>query len=81
MSFDLQWLDPIQAPNQTMPNTTNFGEKPEKAKNIFNEPWNLSWRQLIGKIWIGLLVGWIIAALLFIVTTFIGWMLDSAIKW
>lgn len=80
MSFDLQWLDPIQAPVQQMPNPTNFGTKPEKAKNIFNEPSNLSWRQLIGKIGIGLVIWWIIAALLFIVTTFIWTMLTSAMS-
>ncbi|AHB41690.1 hypothetical protein P148_SR1C00001G0902 [candidate division SR1 bacterium RAAC1_SR1_1] len=80
MSFDLQGLDPIQAPNQQMPSTTNFGAKPEKAKNLFNEPGNLSGRELVGKAGIGLIIGGVIAALLFIVTTFIGTMLTSAIS-
>jgi len=80
MSFELQWLDPIQTTNQTMPNPASFWSKPEKAKNIFNEPSNLSWRQLVGKIGIGLAIWWVISALLFIVTTFIGTMLTSAIS-
>jgi len=80
MSFDLQWLDPIQAPNQQMPSTANFDTKPEKAKNIFNEPGNLSGRELIGKIGIWLVIWWIISTLLFIVTTFVGGMLTSAMS-
>lgn len=81
MNFNLQWLEPIQIWNQTMPNTEIFGEKTEKWKNIFNEPSNLSWRQLIGKISIGLVIWWVMAALIFIVTTFIGWMISSVSTW
>ncbi len=80
MSFDLQWLDPIQAPNQQMPSTANFGAKPEKTKDIFNEPGNLSWRELVGKTGIWLVLWWVISALLFIVTTFVGGMLTSAMS-
>jgi hypothetical protein len=84
MNFDLpdnlQWLDPIKSQSQDMPNTNDFGKKQEKSKDVFNEPGNLSWRQLIGKITIWLLVWWIISALLFIVTTFIWWMLSSALN-
>lgn len=80
MNFELQGLDPLQSPIPQMPNTASFGAKPEKAKNIFNEPSNLSWRQLVGKVGIGLILWWLIAALLFIVTTFIGSMLTSALN-
>ncbi len=80
MNFELQGLDPLQWPIQQMPNTASFGAKPEKAKNIFNEPGNLSWRQLVGKVGIGLVLWGLIAALLFIVTTFIGTMLTSALN-
>ncbi len=83
MGFDLpttlEWLDPITNNNQQMPVTTNFSTKQDK-KNIFNEPWNLSGRQLVGKAIIGLVIWWVISALLFIVTTFIGGMLSSALN-
>ncbi len=77
MNFQLQWLDPIPAPNQTMANPTDFGKSLEKTDKAFNEPSNLSWRQLVGKVWIWLVVWWIISALIFMVTTFIGTLLDA----
>lgn len=84
MNFDLPntlgGLDPIQAPGTQMPNPEQFWTKPEKAKDIFNEPSNLSWRQLFGKMGIWLVIWWVIAALLFIVTTFIGSMITSALS-
>lgn len=76
MAFDLppslEWLD-------TMPNPNTFWKKPQKAKNLFNEPGNLSGWQLFWKTGIGLVIGGVIAALLFIVMAFIGGMLTSAI--
>lgn len=46
----------------------------EKEKNLFNEPNNLTGRQLVGKTFLGIGIGWIISALLFVVLTFIGGM-------
>jgi len=51
----------------------------EREKNLFNEPNNLSGRQIIGKTFTGLAVGGIISALLFVIITFIGWMFLSAL--
>lgn len=62
----------------TMPNTSNFGVK--KIQNLFNEPSNLTGWQLFGKAGIGLIIGGIISALLFIVMTFVGSMFTSAIS-
>jgi hypothetical protein len=57
----------------TMPTT------PAQEKNAFNEPNNLSGRQVIGRTFTWLAVGWIIAALLFVVLTFIGGMFITAL--
>lgn len=46
--------------------------------DFFNEPSNLSGRQLVGKVFIGLLIGGIIAALLFVILTFMGTMFTTA---
>ncbi|MEI7558935.1 MAG: hypothetical protein WCJ45_09550 [bacterium] len=46
--------------------------------DFFNEPSNLSGWQLVGKVCIGLLIGGIIAALLFVILTFMGEMFKSA---
>ena len=46
--------------------------------DLFNEPSNLSGWQLIGKICIGLLIGGVIAALLFVILSFMGSMFTSA---
>jgi len=45
----------------------------------FNPPSNLSWRQLVAKTLMGLVIGGIIAALLFIVVSFIGGMFTTAL--
>ena len=50
----------------------------ELSSNAFNEPSNLSWWQLIGKFFIGLLIGGVIAALLFVILSFMGGMFTSA---
>jgi len=46
--------------------------------DFFNEPSNLSGWQLIGKVCIGILIGWVIAALLFVILSFMGTMFTSA---
>lgn len=46
--------------------------------DFFNEPSNLSGWQLLGKIVIGLLIGGVIAALLFVILSFMGGMFTSA---
>lgn len=48
------------------------------ARNEFNTPSNLTGRQLVAKVMIGLAIGGIIAALLFIVVSFIGTMFTAA---
>ena len=50
---------------------------PEKTE--FNPPSNLSGWQLVAKVFIGLVIGGIIAALLFIVVSFIGNMFTTAL--
>lgn len=49
----------------------------EKTK-LENEPSNISWRQIMGKLWIGLGVGGVITAVLFMITTFVGGLFSSA---
>lgn len=46
--------------------------------DFFNEPSNLNWWQLVGKVCIGLVIGGVIAALLFIILSFMGGMFTSA---
>ncbi len=46
--------------------------------DFFNEPSNLTWWQLVGKVIIGLLIWGIIAALLFVILSFMGGMFTSA---
>jgi len=46
--------------------------------DFFNEPSNISGWQLVGKVFIGVLVGGVIAALLFILLSFMGGMFTSA---
>lgn len=46
--------------------------------DFFNEPSNLSGWQLVGKFCIGILIGGVIAALLFIILSFMGGMFTSA---
>lgn len=46
--------------------------------DFFNEPSNLTWRQLVGKVVIGVLIGGVIAALLFVILSFIGGMFTTA---
>ncbi|HBB03602.1 TPA: hypothetical protein DCZ39_01695 [Patescibacteria group bacterium] len=46
--------------------------------DFFNEPSNLSGWQLIGKVCIGILIGGTIAALLFVILSFMGSMFTSA---
>lgn len=48
------------------------------SQDFFNEPSNLSWRQLVGKVCIGLIIGGIIAALLFVILSFMGGMFTTA---
>ncbi len=45
---------------------------------FFNEPANLSGWQLVGKTFVGLLIGWIIAALLFVILSFMWTIFTSA---
>lgn len=49
------------------------------AKNDFNQPGNLTGRQLVAKVAMGLVIGGIIAALLFVVVSFIGGMFTTAL--
>ena len=49
-----------------------------KPKIVLNEPGNLSGRELFAKMGIGLIIGGIIAGLLFVVMTFVGSMFTSA---
>lgn len=46
--------------------------------DFFNEPSNLSGWQLVGKVFIGILIGGVIAALLFVILSFMGGMFMSA---
>jgi len=46
--------------------------------DFFNEPSNLSGWQLVGKVSIGILIGGVIAALLFVILSFMGGMFTSA---
>ena len=46
--------------------------------DFFNEPSNLSWWELIGKVFIGVFIWGIIAALLFVILSFMGGMFTSA---
>lgn len=46
--------------------------------DFFNEPSNISGRQLLGKVSIGILIGGVIAALLFVILSFMGGMFTSA---
>lgn len=46
--------------------------------DFFNEPSNLSGWQLVGKVAIGILIGGVIAALLFVILSFMGGMFTSA---
>jgi len=67
-----------------MINLQNDGISPlwgynKQRKVVFNEPGNLSGWQLIGKMFIWLLIGWIIAALLFVALSFMGSIFMSAI--
>jgi len=48
------------------------------SQDFFNEPSNLSGRQLVGKVFIGILIGGVIAALLFVILSFMGGMFTSA---
>lgn len=47
--------------------------------DLFNEPSNLSWRQLVGKVTIGILIWWVMAALLFVILSFIGTIFTTAL--
>jgi hypothetical protein len=48
---------------------------------LTNEPSNISWRQIIGKIGVGLGIWWVITAVLFMITTFVWGMFSSAMIW
>lgn len=52
----------------------------EKDKNKFEEPFNLTWRQIFWKTWIWLIIGWIIAAILFITLSFTWKMFTDAFQ-
>jgi hypothetical protein len=49
-----------------------------EQSDFFNEPSNISGWQLLGKIFIGILVGGVISALLFVILSFMGGMFTSA---
>ena len=53
---------------------------PSINNNIFDEPNNLSWRQLVAKVFIGLAIWWIIAALLFVIISFMSWMFTDILQ-
>lgn len=59
-----------------------FGQIDESNSNnnVFDEPNNLSWRQLVAKIFIGLAIWWIIAALLFVIVSFMSWMFTDILQ-
>jgi len=75
-------IEPIWWPFPPIPGT----EQPTKNLNNENfdelnkEPNKTSWWQIIGKMFIGLVVGWIIATLLFIVLSFVGSMITDALQ-
>lgn len=48
--------------------------------NVFDEPNNLSGRQLVAKVFIGLAIGWIIAALLFVIISFMSSMFTDILQ-
>lgn len=52
----------------------------EKDKNQFEEPFNLTWWQIFWKTWIWLIIGWIIAAILFITLSFTWKMFTDAFQ-
>lgn len=59
-----------------------FGQvdAPNSNSNVFDEPNNLSGRQLVAKILIGLAIGWIIAALLFVIISFMSSMFTDILQ-
>ena len=46
--------------------------------DFFNEPSNLTGWQLVGKVLIGITIGGVISALLFVILTFMGGMFTTA---
>ena len=73
-------LDPINSPIGSPFNLNSKINKINTPKDQFNEPSNLTWRQLVGKVFIGIIVWGIISALLFIVLSFIWGMFTSALS-
>lgn len=47
-------------------------------QRLSNEPSNISWWQIVGKFWIGISVGGIITAILFMITTFMNGIFSGA---
>ncbi len=79
---DFQWMPTSsQAPFGQIP-PANFGaDFDKKSKSLNMEPNNLNGWQLLWKTAIGLIVGVLIAVLLFVVLSFIGTMFTDAIQW
>lgn len=66
----------IQPINQPEPDV--FAATPNLNNKLTNEPSNISGREILGKIGIGIGVGGVITAVLFMITTFVGGMFSSA---
>lgn len=66
-------IQPIMQPTPDV-----FAETPNLNNKLGNEPSNISGRQMIGKIGIGIGIGGVITAVLFMITTFVGGMFSSA---
>jgi len=58
----------------------NFIPNNKKFWELDKEPNKISWRQIFGKMLIWLVIGWIIATLLFIVLSFVGSMIADALQ-
>jgi len=69
----------IQPINQPEPDV--FAATPNLNNKLTNEPSNISGREILGKIGIGIGVGGVITAVLFMITTFVGGMFSSAMTW
>lgn len=57
---------------------TNWRSENNIATKLINEPSNISWWQIVGKLWIGIVVWWIITTILFMITTFMNSIFSGA---
>ena len=72
----METIPGIQPINQPAPDV--FAVTPNLNNKLANEPSNISGREIMGKLGIGIAVGGIITAVLFMITTFVGGMFSSA---